>query len=82
VQELIDVWWAEAERNHVLPLDDSFIGRAGAMFRPAYGPRFRTVFKPGGGPVSEDVLPPLGAVGDRACRGRQAQADPFALRHG
>ena len=38
VQELIDVWWAEAERNHVLPLDDSFIGRAGAMFRPAVRP--------------------------------------------
>jgi arylsulfatase len=61
VQQLVDVWWAEAERNHVLPLDDSFIGRAGAMFRPAYGPQHRTVFRPGGGPVSEDVLPPLGA---------------------
>ena len=34
----IDVWWAEAERNHVFPLDDSFIGRAGAMFRPAVRP--------------------------------------------
>jgi arylsulfatase A-like enzyme len=60
LQRMIDRWWQEAERNHVLPLDDSFIGRAVAMYRPAYGPRHRTVFKPGGGPVSEDVLPPLG----------------------
>jgi arylsulfatase len=60
LQRMIDVWWSEAARNHVLPLDDSFIGRAGAMYRPAYGPRHRTVFKPGGGPVAEDVLPPLG----------------------
>ena len=60
LQQLIDTWWSEAERNHVLPLDDSFLGRAGAMYRPPYGPEYRTVFKPGGAPVSEDVLPPMG----------------------
>jgi arylsulfatase len=57
---MVELWWNEADRNHVLPLDDSFIARAGAMFRPSYGPRFRTVYKPGGAPISEDVLPPLG----------------------
>ena len=61
VQQLVDKWWSEAERNHVLPLDDSFIARAAAMYRPPYGPHFRTVFAPGGGSISEDVMPPLGA---------------------
>ena len=61
LQQLVDKWWSEAERNHVLPLDDSFIARAVAMYRPPYGPHFRTVFKPGGGSISEDVMPPLGA---------------------
>ena len=61
VQQLVDKWWSEAERNHVLPLDDSFIARASAMYRPPYGPHFRTVFAPGGGSISEDVMPPLGA---------------------
>jgi len=57
---LIDAWEREAERNHVYPLDDTFIGRAPAMFRPRYPPRRRTVYRPGGGPVQEDVMPPLG----------------------
>jgi arylsulfatase len=61
LEMLVDTWWKEAERNHVLPLDDTFIGRASALFRPRYLPRHRTVFRPGAGPVSEDVLPPLGA---------------------
>ena len=49
---------------------------------PPYGPRFRTVFKPGGGPVSEDVMPPLGAgyvVTARVDVGERAQGILFAL---
>ena len=38
VQQLIDAVVGRGGRNQVLPLDDSFIGRAGAMCRPAYGP--------------------------------------------
>ena len=33
--ELIELWWSEAERNGVLPLDDSFVG----MFRPRLNDR-------------------------------------------
>jgi Sulfatase len=61
VQALVELWWAEAGRNQVLPLDDSFIGRAVAMVPPPRPPQFRTVYRPGGGPISEESLPPLGA---------------------
>ncbi|MGQ0824522.1 MAG: arylsulfatase [Actinomycetota bacterium] len=61
VRLLVDRWWTEAGRNGVLPLDDTFIGRVSAMFRPRYAPRHRTVYRPGGGPVQEDLMPPLGA---------------------
>lgn len=47
---MIDTWEREAERNHVYPLDDTFIGRAPAMFRGRYLPRRRTVYRPGGVP--------------------------------
>jgi hypothetical protein len=60
VKALAELWWAEAGRNQVLPLDDSFIGRAVAMVPPPAPPRFRTVYRPGGGPVSEEAIPPLG----------------------
>jgi arylsulfatase A-like enzyme len=60
VRELMDVWWAEAGRNQVLPLDDSFIGRVVALEPSPHPPRFRTVYRPGGGPIAEDAMPPLG----------------------
>jgi arylsulfatase len=56
VRQLVELWWAEAGRNQVLPLDDSFIGRASALEPPPSPPRFRTVLRPGGGAVSEDTL--------------------------
>src|SRR5205085_4584763 len=31
-----------------------------AMVPPPTPPRFRTVYRPGGGPISEDAVPPLG----------------------
>ncbi len=60
VKALAELWWAEAGRNQVLPLEDSFIGRAVAMVPPPTPPRFRSVYRPGGGPVSEEAVPPLG----------------------
>jgi arylsulfatase len=60
LRSMIDTWWSEAGRNGVLPLDDTFIGRAVAMVPPPWGPRPRAVLRPGGGPVAEDTLPPLG----------------------
>jgi len=61
VAALKELWWAEAGRNDVLPLLDSFLGRATAIEPAPWGPRWRAVLLPGGGPVSEDALPPLGA---------------------
>jgi arylsulfatase A-like enzyme len=60
LRQMIELWWAEAGRNDVLPLMDSFLGRAVALEPSPWGPRWRAVLRPGGGPVSEDALPPLG----------------------
>jgi arylsulfatase len=72
---LIELWWVEAGRNNVLPVMDSFLGRVTALEPSPWGPRWRALLHPGGGPVSEDALPPLGGgfrmlaeieVGERA----------------
>lgn len=60
VRQLVDLWWAEAGRNQVLPLDDTFTGRAVAMEPSPNGLRLRAELRPGGGGVAEDFLPPLG----------------------
>jgi arylsulfatase A-like enzyme len=60
VRALVELWWAEAGRNNVLPIMDSFLGRVTALEPSPWGPRWRAVLRPGGGPVSEDALPPLG----------------------
>jgi arylsulfatase A-like enzyme len=55
LQELIDLWWAEAERNHVLPLDNR---PAVAILEPpptGIPERTRYVYRPGGARVPEDV---------------------------
>ncbi len=58
--ELERLWWHEAGRNQVLPLDDSLIGRAVAMEPRPFVPAARSVYRPGGGGIAEDFLPPLG----------------------
>jgi arylsulfatase len=60
LREMVELWWAEAGRNGVLPLDDSLVHRAVAMEPPPFGRRTSAVLRPGGGPVAEDALPPLG----------------------
>jgi arylsulfatase len=60
VAELEALWWHEAGRNQVLPLDDSLIGRAVALEPSPNLPRHRTVYRPGGGGIAEDLLPPMG----------------------
>jgi len=60
LQAMIELWWTEAGRNNVLPVMDSFLGRVTALEPSPWGPRWRAVLRPGGGPVSEDALPPLG----------------------
>ncbi len=59
LRALTELWWMEAARNNVLPIMDSFLGRVTALEPSPWGPRWRAVLRPGGGPVSEDALPPL-----------------------
>jgi len=50
VRELQDVWWAEAGKYNVLPLDARSLGRA--VGRPRISrPRKRFVYYPGGAPI-------------------------------
>ena len=58
--ELERLWWAEAERNDVLPLEDSLIGRAVAIEPPGRPIPMRATYRPGGGGIAEDFLPPTG----------------------
>ncbi|MFI0350297.1 arylsulfatase [Actinomadura sp. 9N407] len=57
VAELEDLWFAEAERNHVLPLNDTMQERAAALIMPVYGIPARGTYLPGGGPVHDESLP-------------------------
>ncbi|MFW5418712.1 arylsulfatase [Nocardiopsis sp. CNT-189] len=59
VAELERRWFAEAERNGVLPLNDALQDRLAAMVPPAYGIPQRGRYLPGGGPVHDEALPPL-----------------------
>ncbi|UGQ12712.1 sulfatase-like hydrolase/transferase [Yinghuangia sp. ASG 101] len=59
VEELEDLWFDEAERNHVLPLDDTMQERLAALIFPTYGVPKRGRYLPGGGPVRDETLPPL-----------------------
>lgn len=57
LKELIDLWWLEAQRYHVLPLDDRDRERILLTYRVA--PRKRYVFEPGMGRLSVIACPPL-----------------------
>ncbi len=57
---MVERWWAEAGANQVLPLDDTFIGRAIAMDPNPWPARPTMTYRVEGGPVAEDLLPPLG----------------------
>jgi arylsulfatase len=61
VAEMEVAWWDEARRNQVLPLDDTFTGRAVALEPNPWPPGFSVTYRPGGGPVAEDMLVPMGA---------------------
>jgi arylsulfatase len=60
VRRLEQHWWAEAGRNGVLPLEDSFLDRVSAMSPDPYPSGYRTTYRPGGGGIIEDALPPMG----------------------
>jgi arylsulfatase A-like enzyme len=54
--ELVALWWTEAERHHVLPLDDRDRERILLTYLPET--RLRYEFEPGGGRVSGVAAPP------------------------
>jgi arylsulfatase len=56
LKELIDLWFSEAEKNFVLPLDDRTAVEMLAIERPAEeAPRERYIYYPGTAPVPEGV---------------------------
>ncbi|KAB2381845.1 arylsulfatase [Actinomadura montaniterrae] len=59
VADLEARWADEAERNNVLPLQDSLQDRLAHMVLPPYGLPSRAVYWPGGEPVHDESLPLL-----------------------
>jgi arylsulfatase len=58
LKELIDLWWAEADRYQALPLETRNAVEALTTPRPQLsGPRDRFVYHPGGAGVPESVTP-------------------------
>ena len=57
VRRLEARWLEEAERNQVMPIDDGLVQRLGAFIQPAYPPKARSVFVPGGSPITDECLP-------------------------
>jgi len=58
--ELQQAWWTAAGRNQVLPLDDTFTARSVALEANPWPSGFSMTYRPGGSPVAEDFLPPMG----------------------
>jgi arylsulfatase len=54
LRELLDLWWIEAAKYKVLPIDARTIGRAARRPRPT-GDRKRITYYPGGAPVEMAV---------------------------
>jgi arylsulfatase A-like enzyme len=55
LRELIAIWWSEAERNNVLPLDNAPFDRMFGEERPEHAARPRYVYYPFAGPVTEEA---------------------------
>ena len=57
LRELVALWWSEAERCQVLPLDDRFAQRFAENGRRVQGERTRFEFHAGMGHIPTDVAP-------------------------
>ena len=55
--EMIELWWGEAEKHNVLPLDDRFAPRFVENAARFHGARNRFIFHAGMGHVPTDVAP-------------------------
>ncbi|MDE0369904.1 MAG: arylsulfatase [bacterium] len=58
LNDLVELWWSEADRNQVLPLMDGFwdSNQAAAIEPPPHVGRRRYVYLPGGGPILTSAL--------------------------
>jgi arylsulfatase A-like enzyme len=59
LRQLIELWWEEAEKYKVLPLDGSVQARLGAERPQTSKPRKRFVYYPGGSVVPAFAAPPV-----------------------
>jgi arylsulfatase A-like enzyme len=59
LQAMRELWSAEAERNHVLPISDGLVDRLGGFIPPTWPAGSDRTFRPGGGPVADESIPLL-----------------------
>jgi arylsulfatase A-like enzyme len=59
VRQMSELWMAEADRNHVLPISDGLTDRFQGMIPPTWPAGQTRTFHPGGGPVHDEAVPML-----------------------
>ena len=59
LEEMVTLWWTQAEKHQVLPLDDRFAERFALNAQRFHGARKRFVFHKGMGHVPTDVAPDI-----------------------
>ena len=59
LEEMVALWWTQAEKHQVLPLDDRFAERFAANAKRFHGARKKFVFHRGMGHVPTDVAPDI-----------------------
>jgi arylsulfatase A-like enzyme len=83
VRQLQDLWLLEAGRNQVMPMSEGLTNRLGAIIPREYPIDDKVLFRPGGSPICDEVLPLL-ALGfrmtvDAEVAGDRAEGVLFAL---
>ena len=79
LRELVALWWQEAEKYKVLPLDSSMQARLATVRPQTSKPRTRFVYYPGGSVVPAFAAPP---VYNRAALDRGRRRHPGGRRRG
>ncbi len=82
LKALIDVWWAEAERCKVLPLDDRFAPRFAENAARVSGARKRFVFHAGMGHLPTEVAPDVRSRAYRIEADITAPGEGVLIAHG
>ena len=77
---MIDSWWTEAGRNHVLPLNDGYSGRAQAERPASHRQPESASYRAGAGAVSEFMYPVLAEGFSMQAHVAPGQGDGF--QHG